>query len=414
MVRFMRQASFLLLVFYFSIFLVTAEEANSSDQSCMSAIALIEQGRVKAEFRLRPHANDHQLPKFAQGPLHFSTHLSTEWVWATHPHEGNGYYAVRKGDRGALFSGPVTRQFDLLESSQTVLRSVDLTAVGSPYFLATFVVDTSEGKSLVFRSVHLANSDTGELKLTDSPGTIVGSPKDTVENFVVTARPESSQFWVTDGSSKILLLEMGEEGDVSQVAMIDFASDELDGIDKILFLSSEEAVIRFKSKDGNSYIASVYIERVKRAIEGAEEVNAETIQGEAGAIPEEVQFEYLMQTSLDPDSIVDIPEGYRRMSAHPLNNFLAISYPDRLDVYAKSEDGVSYQKMHSVSAEELASGRDFRGADFYLDGDILQGQREGKTIQYYGNLRAMLAVISQNTEGDKSFIDWVGLGDTGH
>lgn len=399
---------FLFIILIHSSSLLFAEREASGEKSCLSAIAQIELARVKSEFRLSQAIHSHQLAKFAKGPLHLSTHISTEWMWVTHPHSGSEYYSVRKGDTGFMFSGPVTNRFDLIDSSNIVLRSIDVSSNGNPYFLGTFVVEQEGQKHVIFRSITMKNPETGELQMGDNAGIQVGQARDTVDDFVVTARPissELSEYWVTDGSSKILIVQMDKEGNVFEGARIDLGADELDGVNKIVFRpDGQEAIVRFKSKSGDEYLAVLTIQENLMQAEG--ESNDQSLE----VADEAESDEYELEIGIDPESIVQIPTGSRRMSMHPLKNFIAISYEGGIEIYGQLNKGGKLEKIYSISSSELAPGRIFRGADFYISGDLVHFERDGVAMQGYGNLRANLAVISQDEDGQKSFVDWREMG----
>lgn len=329
---------FLFIILIQSSLSLFAKPEASGEKSCLSAIAQIEVARVKSEFRLNPAILSHQLAKFAKGPVHLSTHVSTEWMWMTHPHQGNEYYSVRKGDTGFMFSGPVTNRFDLIEADNIILRSIDVASNGNPYFLATFVVEQEGQKQVIFRSISMKNSATGELEIGNNAGIQVGAARDTVDDFVVTARPrasELSEYWVTDGSSKILIVQMDQEGNVFESARIDLGAEELDGVNKIVFRpDGQGAVVRFKSKSGDEYLATL-------------EIQESFIQSESES-SEEDDGEYVLETSIDPESIVKIPAGSRRMSMHPLKNFVAISYKDGISIYGKLHEGGKLEEIYTI------------------------------------------------------------------
>jgi len=381
---------------------------SSNVSACEDALRRVEDAGAMAHLQMKPVGSLSLAAKVPGYPLHLVSPMEAPWVWLTNPTRGSDYTVVEKVGVGFGFSSAPVSRFKLLQSDDISLRSLDPLG-GTGVFLATFVVPREKSSSAVFKIARIKDSDTGELELVDSvPGLSIDGLKDTIENFVVSTRPETAEFWIADSSRNLRVIEfVGKEGievlksfEIAKTQKIGGKSVRLSGIQKIeFFADARSGYIKVNLEDGRTALVPFFIREPKASRESAETAN----EASEDAVPsfQRPRFHWEGSVVLDP--------GQRRSSVHPQKDLIAISHSESVRLYRLDRYAGQLRLVEEMSVKEYLGGYEFVGAQFYEVASSEFVKEGDKIVQEFYDLRPGLILLLRDRSKDETRIQWMTL-----
>lgn len=390
----------------------------SNVKACAAALRKIEEAALKAQYQFRTNATINRVPQLHGSSLHLTDHPFVSRIWITNPTSGNDYASVQKGDGGFGFGRASVNYFALVQDPSTTLRSLDFSASDQAYALATFVIRMPKDKSLVFKLARIKDSNTGELELVSKiKGLSIDGIKDAGENFVVSTRPDSHEFWIADSSPTIRVIGLDSDGTaeikilkelqfpksvkigdrreaIKGVSKVHFVPSGKMGFAKVLLSRGRKALIPFA-------VVAEKLEWANEAVEVAE--TAEAVGTDGVAVQEGGQ------PSVEPQAIAEhvlffpklmnqLSEGSIRTSMDPNAEYLFVSYPDRVELWHWNNDAQRMEHLRRIDMDIDLTRYDIGGLEFYQVSDVHRIQnKEGEPSYEHGEpqSRAVLLLIDK-------------------
>jgi len=418
-----------------------ANALEELERGGQSALEVVEDGALMAQILLSSNTKLSTAPTVNGDPLHLVSSLEFPQIWITNPEVGADYVVVKKLDEGWGFGSARTNRFTLIDDPKVNLRSLDLLGVGGPFFLATFIVDTDAGKSLVFKAAKIKDSDTGELELVSQvAGLSVDGVKDFADKFVVSPRPGTAEFWITDASRKIRsvvvdtetvalrveeVFEVDEEIEVegqkykvTEVLKLEFFEDEMSGYVKFMTESGQTMIAPFsieetpvepeqESETIQTLFGEIPAEEPSKAM--AEDLEAESEESLLlDEIAEEEDIEIEEEFKIHFDKSLPLAEGSLRSTVVRSMNLVFVSYADRVDVYRMDE--TDSRMLKSLDLKEFAAGYEILGIESFIDSKFeVYTDDEGQTHKNIYDLTTKAVLLLKDEEGEVKLV-WLDLG----
>lgn len=397
----------------FSLGLCVFPLVLNSVEACQSALKEIEKAFARSSLQLRTEANLKKAPRLKGRNLHFTTQMELPFIWATDLKRGTDYAIVKKEDHGFGFSMPTVFRYGLLQSDQVFLRSLDFSGF-QHQVLATLVhIDPQTGsKSLILRVAQIADPSTGRLSPGSGESLVIQGADEVLDSFVVSPRPYTSEYWITDGSHNIGIVSIDESGNPKfryfsfpEEVQIGNEHLKITEILKVQFFSDgKRAYIKFKTSDDKTRLAIIWLTKQSTENEKPDDMKAEadTTKAASSVPTEDVKF------GIDFGNSVVLAEGANHSSVHLHNPLVFVSYPNRIDVYAANE---KLELITSFDVSDLIGGFELDGIEFYWKGQFSNIEdNEGVQRQaFVGEVKAFLRLW--DAEKEETRLMWVNVGD---
>ncbi|PIR22049.1 MAG: hypothetical protein COV44_09735 [Deltaproteobacteria bacterium CG11_big_fil_rev_8_21_14_0_20_45_16] len=385
----------------------------SDVKACAAALRKIEEAASKAQYQFGTTATINRVPQLHGSPLHLTDYPYLDRIWVTNPASGNDYASIQKGDSGFFFGRATANHFVLVQDPSTTLRSLDFSASDQAYALATFVIRMPKASSLVFKLARIKDSSTGELELISevkgfSLDGILDGIKDAEENFVVSPRPGSHEFWIADSSSSVRVIGLSGDGTaeikllrelrfpksvkigdrreiIKGVSKIHFITSGKMGFAKVLLSRNRKALIPF----------AVVAEKIEPSSEAVEVVEPSEADGSSQSVEQEAIVEHVL---FFPKLMNQLSEGSIRTSVDPNAEHLFVSYPDRVELWRWNDEAQRIEHLRSFDMDVDLAHYEIGGLEFYQESDVHQVKNEKGEPSYEHSepqSRAVLLLIDK-------------------
>lgn len=371
--------------------------------ACRKAISELKKALAKVEFDLKASGSLATVPRIKGHPLHFTSQMGLPFVWVTNTARGTDYSVFQKSQTGFGFSRAPVFEFPFLKSESLYLRSLDVGG-DQRYMLATLIHEDEKTKkqSLLFNMANISDGETGRLLAAEHDPIVLEDVLDPKENLVVSTRPGTGEFWLTDSSHKIRVLEF------SQDTGILLANFEVPGswrvnkkelkVEKVLklqfFSDSETGYLKFEASDGKIYLAPV-------SVFSSRESSSDDSESEPQPIvlhDLQLQVHYEKSKALPPHQL--------RSSTHPEENLVFVTYASSIEVFRV---GSEIRKIAKIEVDHLTQGYRLDGIEFYWEGQwIKEHGKPDESARYQGDVKAFLLLWDE--EHQETRLSWVQLG----
>lgn len=357
---------------------------------CSGFLARLENSRLKSAVSFSAHG---RRPAEVNGfPLHFTSNPIIPFIWLTNPDHDSQYFVVRKGDSGFGFQKAPVREYQLLNDPDIHLRSLDFSGDGQN-LLATMVAKdaATEQSSLVLKLANISDSTTGELSLLGTRGLEIADIASTKEHLIVSPRPQSKEFWITDGSSVVRVVSIQESGEPVLATSVDLRDHDVELISKVQFFPNPTAgYMRLKKSDGTWWLVPFVLKPVEKA-QGSKKKSDDG-----------------MHLQMAWEEAYAIQGDYVRTSAHPTEPIILIAYKDRIEGVGINIESQSLTKVLDQNIDFLQPGQEILGVDFYWNGALKKVKTDqGPQMTFQGKVEAALLVGQNNRKS--TLLYWLDL-----
>lgn len=371
--------------------------------ACRKAISELKKALAQVEFDLKASGSLDTVPRIKGHPLHFTSQMGLPFIWVTNTAHGTDYSVFQKSQTGFGFSRAPVLEFPFLKSDSLYLRSLDVGG-DQRYMLATLIHEDERTKkqSLLLNIASISDGETGRLLAAEHDPIVLEDVLDPKENLVVSTRPGTGEFWLTDSSHKIRVLEFSQD---SGILMANFEvptswtlnKKELK-IEKVLklqfFADSERGYLKFEASDGKVYIAPVSVFSSR-----------ETPPESSAAEPEPIVLHDL-QLQVHYEKSKALPPHQLRSSTHPEENLVFVTYANSIEIFRVDSE---IRKIAKIEVDHLTHGYRLDGIEFYWEGQwIKEHGKPDESARYQGSVKAFLLLWDEGRQETR--LSWVQLG----
>jgi len=343
------------------------------------------------------------------------------YVWLTHPHYGVEYFAVPKEKTSFGFAPEKVFRHEILspDANSIYLRSIDAIGTGGPLFLISFASEQNSNHSILFRTARIADEDTGSLDLLPARGFAIPEVSDIRDSFVVTAKPGTDEFWVTDGTLSLWNLRILDDGSVGlkmkmtlpEVADVRGKETKLAAIQKIQFFDqADSGVVKLRAEDGREFISMFYLYSVQVAAKEPApddgQLNLFEIESVEPSVDVATSLVEQEQMSIDFDFARQVRPGALRMSVDPGKQLIYLSYSEEVVVYYYSIEAEQIRMLKRVKIDDLAPGYWLLGAEITRTATPREIETKDGPQTILVNPQSKLALILENKSTGEVKIDW--------
>ncbi len=400
----MKNRSLGLLLAFVTLNLMATEvsaDAARGTSKCASLVERLETARLRQSVDFDPQ----QLEVAARVkgfPLHFTSNPVIPFVWLSRPDLGTSYTVIKKGNRGFGFNkvAPI-EEFTFLtdsDSQHVTLRSLDFSG-DYEHLLATLVMTDPETKKsvAVLKLAEVKNDETGELELTSKRGLEIAELQNTREHLIVSPRPGTSEFWITDGGTRLTVVEVDPEQGLRTKLTISLDPTVIKAISKVQFFKSGASGYARVQKPTGEWILLPFLftEEVVQPQKKSRSKKAKTTAAPEAA--PETTFSFSLGSEKQSYPVAD---GFVRTAVHPTEPIIVIAYRDRLEAVGFNNESNTFTKLLDNKMDLFGAGHELMGVDFYWDGVLRKGKNsEGKVVQYFdGQVQGAVLIGDKNAQ----------------
>ncbi len=373
--------------------LAIVAQPNAVFADCAALLAEVEKASARPQFEFKPSANLYTMPKMQGRVERGSSSMVNEFVYFTIPGSHADYAVVRKAVAGFGFSPAQVEHYELVQSSNLVLR--DLQMDGSNSFFAAVLSSPDIPGSVAVKLAGVADEETGRLEFLEMKPLSIDQVK-SLESVRLIPRPGRSDFWMVDGSDALRIIQLGEGGlelglemNVKALLGKDPKGSAFNLIENINFLpGGNMALITARSKSGRRWLVPLKI--VETPIEGKDEVN--------------VSYESY------PAQALEIAEG-EKLSARPDKNLMILYSPTGLRGVSFDTDKLELVVVMEQNLNLLGEGESISGFDYFWNGVLVQQpakkEDEKPKFRFMGELNAYVLIFNEKKNETKTvWLTW--------
>lgn len=373
------------------LFAIWLSSSLSVFADCKTLLRNIENERLKkvVDFALESPGR----PVIVKGfPIHFTSNRPFEFVWLTSPVSDATYFVAQKNDRGFGFSAGRAEPYHLVNHPGTTLRSLDFSGTGDHLLASLVMTDLQTGhQGVVFKLVDIKDPETGELQIAPLKGLALEDIAETGKNFVVSSRPETNEFWLTDGSNQLRVIGVDAEAEtISEVLRLTLPK-EIKRATKVQFFGDGSAgYIRGELASGE-WAMIPFILKIEPIMKKATAKSSKTSE-EPKLVGQKIKLQYLLAAKYVIES------DYVRTAVHPIDPVVIVAYKDRIEAIGWNLESEKFEKVLSEKINFLRPGEEVLGIDFFWQGEILkeEGAEEAHEGEFYGRVQGALLVGENN------------------
>jgi hypothetical protein len=177
---------------------------------CAGLLLETQRAVVRPQFRFSIEGNEWLMPSFQGKAKTTTSMMGSPFIYVTTPQSGGDYVVIKKGDVGFGFSAAKPATFEFLDSKELVLN--ELRSDGTRSFFLALISGEQFGNSVVAKVARTEDAETGRLGFGDFEPLLLEGVDHGSKHFSTAARPESTEFWMSDGSENLRVLQLGEKG----------------------------------------------------------------------------------------------------------------------------------------------------------------------------------------------------------
>jgi hypothetical protein len=370
--------------------------------ACKKAISELQKALIKAQFDLKVEGTLSNSPRIKGRPLHFTSQMALPFVWVTNTAHGTNYSVLQKSQSGFGFSAAPVSEFSFLKSESLYLRSLDVSG-DQNYMLATLLHEDQGTKvqKLLLNIASISDATSGRLAAAEHEPVVFEDVLDPRENLVISVRPGTGEFWLTDSSHKIRVVEFSREKGLYMAAFevpttfrIGKKNLSIEKVLKLQFFSDAlTGYFKFQASDGKIYIAPVHVL-------SSDDSEEDQVEGHHPAHLSQIQL------SINYEKSKSLGTNQIRSSTHPEKNLVFISYPDHIEIFRVGEQ---IRKVADLDVSHLKQGYLLDGIEFYWEGQWVKESEESEEApKYHGQVKAFLMLWDQANQETR--LSWVQLG----
>jgi hypothetical protein len=358
---------------------------------CPALLKEVHQAAARPHFKFSAEGSTLQMPSIEGKVVSSASSMGSAFLYLTSPGSRADYVVVKKGDHGFGFSRAQSYSYDILDSKE--LELLDLKVDGTQSFFLGLVASPSTPDALVAKVATVQDAETGRLEFSDIDPLLIETVDTKSAHLAITARPQHSEYWLTDGSESLRFIRLGEVGlelglsvKVKDLLGLDPQGSEFVGFESVRFApGGKVALVVARALSGARWMIPVEIDETANEKEELVSVTYKAITEKA----------FLLQPG-------------ESLAARPDRNLLLLFNEKQIRGVSFDSEKMEFHEVLSASATGVEGDGKMVGFDYHWDGVLIPKPNEKDKYQFVGELKAHAIVF--DAQENKTRIVWLHWG----